>query len=442
MTWFKNKIKSFNVFEIGNSFVLYYALIFFSVPVLFFFGNLFALPTEVFGNYQLNYKAIFYLALGLVFFVAGYHNRRISFFAGRLPDFFKLKSEWDFKKIPWVFGIILVLGLAIKVLKIFGGTYSYYQKNPWLQDSSFFSLIGILEWVSYLALIIAFSSYFYFRKNNDARRYLWQKMAWGVFILEIAYALPSCNRTSVIVPVIIYFILKHYFSSISWRQIVAAVLGILIVFPFGNVCRNPAIFQQYFSAEEKQINAGTPVIKNFGNFSSNFANFTSNSVFSRIDQSIVFSRIIEMDEPFLYGRSFLNFFISLGPPRFIWEDKPVISEGSDFGHRSGLLAPDVKSTVGVTMVGDLYMNFGLAGVILGMFLIGIFFRFIYEYLINRTNISFSGVAFYIFFWLNTVKGMEDRIALVYAGLVKLFIILLAINYFLIKRKNENTAHSS
>ena len=85
------------------------------------------------------------------------------------------------------------------------------------------------------------------------------------------------------------------------------------------------------------------------------------------------------------------------------------------------------------MVGDWYMNFGLAGIILGMFFMGMLFRLIYEYLIKRTGISFSGVMIYSILWLNIIKGMEDWIAPVYAGLVKIFILLLIIHYFLIKR---------
>ena len=169
----------------------------------------------------------------------------------------------------------------------------------------------------------------------------------------------------------------------------------------------------------------------------NTGNFAFNSIFSRIDQLAVFSRIIEMDEPLLYGKSLLNFFISLGPPRFIWANKPVISGGNDFGHRSGLLAPDVKSTVGVTMVGDWYMNFGFSGIIFGMLFMGILFRLIYEYLIKRTRTSLSGVMIYSILWLNIIKGMEDWIAPVYAGLVKIFALLLIVHYFLVKSEKES-----
>ena len=423
--WLKNKIKYFDFFELGNSVILYYFFIFYFTSILFFFG----VRGFLWENSVIYYKALFYLTFGLIFFAIGYYNRKTSFIAGQLPKFLRLESEWDFKKVPWVFWIVFILGFGIKILRILGGAYSYWQQNSWLQDNPFFSLIGILDWLSYIALIIAFISYFYFKKNNDTRYYLWQKIAWGTFILEMIYALPSCNRTFVIMPIVLYFILKSYFSRITWQQIIITILGTLIIlFPFGNACRNPKILRHYSLMEKPIENT-----KNSLAYIKNAGDFTFNSIFSRIDQFAVFSRIVEMDEPLLYGKPLLNFFISLGPPRFIWPNKPIISGGGDFGHRSGLLAPDVKSTVGVTIIGDWYMNFGLTGIILGMFFMGILFRLIYEYFIKRTGISFSGVMIYSIFWLNIIKGMEDWIAPVYAGLVKIFILLLIIHYFLIKR---------
>ncbi|MEK7092951.1 MAG: hypothetical protein AAB927_00530 [Patescibacteria group bacterium] len=432
--WFKNKAKSFDFFELGNSVILYYFFIFYFTSILFFFG----VRGFLWENSAVYYKALFYLTLGLIFFAVGYYNRQTFFIAGRLPKFLRLESEWDFKKALWVFGVVFILGLGIKILRIFGGVYSYWQQNPWLQNSYFYSLLGIFDWLSYIALIIAFTSYFYFKKNNDTRYYLWQKIAWGTFILEMVYALPSCNRTSVIMPIILYLILKSYFSRITWQQIVIIILGaIIVVFPLGNACRSPEILRHYSLAGKPIAEKPIENTEDSLTYAKNAGNLIFDSIFSRIDQFTVFSRIVEMDEPLLYGKPLLNFFISLGPPRFIWKDKPIISGGGDFGHRSGLLAPDVKSTVGVTIVGDWYMNFGLAGIILGMFFMGMLFRLIYEYLIKRTNISFSGVMIYSILWLNIIKGMEDWIAPVYAGLVKIFILLLIIHYFLIKHKGKS-----
>ncbi|MEK7062256.1 MAG: oligosaccharide repeat unit polymerase, partial [Patescibacteria group bacterium] len=102
-----------------------------------------------------------------------------------------------------------------------------------------------------------------------------------------------------------------------------------------------------------------------------------------------------------------------------------------FGHRIGVLADDDRITgVGPTVVGYWLINFGLAGVVFGMFLMGMLFRLIYEYLIKRTKTSLSGVMIYSVLWVQIIKGMEDWVAPVYVGVIRTFVILLAINFLM------------
>ena len=87
------------------------------------------------------------------------------------------------------------------------------------------------------------------------------------------------------------------------------------------------------------------------------------------------------------------------------------------------------------MIGDWYLNFGLVGIIAGMFFIGIIYKFIYFYLIESTNHSPGGVMLYTLAWLQIIKGLEGWIASTYAGLVKLIILLVLIHFFLVRNKN-------
>ncbi len=132
----------------------------------------------------------------------------------------------------------------------------------------------------------------------------------------------------------------------------------------------------------------------------------------------------------------LNFFISLGPPRFIWKNKPIISGGgNEFGRQIGVLNPDDYTTsIAPNIVGDWYMNFGLAGIIFGMFFFGAIFRFIYDCLIKNTGGVFSGAMIYSIIWIQIIKGSEDFIAPVWAGLVKLLVILIIIHFALTNKK--------
>ena len=160
--WLKNKISSFNIFEIGNSFALYYLFLFLSAPITMIIGDLIRWPGIASGEYNINYLAFFYLICGFAFFIIGYYCCQTFSVAGRISKFLRLKSEWDFKKRHG-FCRRIYFWLGNKNFKIFGGAYAYWQQNSWL-EKVLFQLIGDFDWFSYVALIIAFTSYFYFKK--------------------------------------------------------------------------------------------------------------------------------------------------------------------------------------------------------------------------------------------------------------------------------------
>ena len=71
------------------------------------------------------------------------------------------------------------------------------------------------------------------------------------------------------------------------------------------------------------------------------------------------------------GESLKSFGIAF-IPRFIWRDKPRINRGEWFNYYLGMAkSPETADTsTGMTVTGDLYWNFGIIGVGLGMFVIG------------------------------------------------------------------------
>jgi hypothetical protein len=59
-------------------------------------------------------------------------------------------------------------------------------------------------------------------------------------------------------------------------------------------------------------------------------------------------------------------------PRILWPEKPTVTRGGWFAAYIGFAPSPEESTVslGITATGELYWNFGVAGVALGMFVIG------------------------------------------------------------------------
>lgn len=61
----------------------------------------------------------------------------------------------------------------------------------------------------------------------------------------------------------------------------------------------------------------------------------------------------------------------LGVPRVLYPDKPVVEVGQEYGHRYGLLeSDDFITSFNLSQLVELFANFGVVGVALGMFLLG------------------------------------------------------------------------
>lgn len=84
---------------------------------------------------------------------------------------------------------------------------------------------------------------------------------------------------------------------------------------------------------------------------------------------------VPKDVEYLWGRSFLTF-IFAPIPRTLWETKPIVR----IGHFVGTVIYQRPNESGVPpgLIGELYLNFGYVGIIVGMLILGLVLRIIYE----------------------------------------------------------------
>jgi hypothetical protein len=105
----------------------------------------------------------------------------------------------------------------------------------------------------------------------------------------------------------------------------------------------------------------------------------------RLAQFTIFGEVIADTPamvPFWKGESFYP--ILFKPiPRFIMPDKPEEVSGGWFGHRYGLISKEnIKTSINLPQIVELYGNFGLIGVIVGMFIFGLIYRLLLEMYIH------------------------------------------------------------
>ena len=136
-------------------------------------------------------------------------------------------------------------------------------------------------------------------------------------------------------------------------------------------------------------------IQNFYSGSNIFNSLDEDSTtLNRLAHIVTFGHVVSLTPsaiPHWGGDSYRTLWTSF-VPRILWPDKPKANIGQDFGHRYGLIAPNNEWTsINLPWIVEFYANFGEFGVLVGMFFVGVFFRFIVHKLSVPVNMSHQHV---------------------------------------------------
>lgn len=435
---FKILSGKFDIFSLGNSLLLYYLIIFGVLPLAMFL-KLPSRITKYVGNQislLLYPRVILNIILAIAFMylgylLAGYLLKRI-----RITSVFK-SGDIGQKRFFIVFSFVFIAGLAIKIIRILGGAYFHLLNSGALTLSSFYSIIGLLDWLGPASLAMIFAYYYRLKKSGDIKANLLRNISWIVFGVEFCFGFFSGSRFLAAIPVIVFLIVRHYsFKKSLLSAIIGCVLIFFVIMPATKFySEHQYILPEYFPTSTNLSQKDNKTLENT-------QKFVLDNFVGRVDQSRILIATLNNTGPSLgKGTFFTNFLISLGPPRFIWHSKPVTNaDGNSFGKQIGILnADDTTTSIAPTNIGDLYMNFGIWGIIIGMMILGAFARLVFDQFIERSGNSISGIMTYSVFWIQIIKGSEDWIAPVYSGLVKLFFIFFIIHialYWKFRKEGE------
>jgi hypothetical protein len=128
----------------------------------------------------------------------------------------------------------------------------------------------------------------------------------------------------------------------------------------------------------------------YGSSSAMMANRKENfdTSFGRINHLATTATIIRdtpASQPYLWGESYLPL-LTKWIPRVIWHGKPEEHLGNSWASRYGYLGGDDSTTAyNLPWLPEMYMNFGLAGVVGIMFLLGLFYRLLWVWLMGAAE---------------------------------------------------------
>lgn len=426
----------FDIVDLGNSALAYLMLALFLSPVLAMVG----LVSPSMGNEDKVFpsfsgQSLGYAGIALLCLFLG--NRVPVWLGWRARSVKWSEAEWRPANALAVYLLTMLAGFATKILTVLqGGELPLPGFLPYGQLSFFLSL----NWLSFLALGIAFVQYYrLLRLQNASGVLFWRILAWGTLVFCVMSSFFVVGRFASVLPIILVMIIRHYLIKRSNLQfIVISVAIIAVLFPLKTFWRT-----QMVSFNELQ-SGHVETTQSFGQKASSIQvgllgekGFFLDSTVGRIRQSHIFTAIVESQRGFEYGRTLLDLPLKVVPPRF-WSGLKanIVSDGNRLGRELGIVG-DQLTGIGPTLPGDLYLNFGLVGIVVGMFLFGMLYRYLYEALLAK--ITATGVLLYGVIWIEVVHGLEDWISSSWAVIARLAAIVFMLHLALVFKPSRKMA---
>jgi oligosaccharide repeat unit polymerase len=317
------------------------------------------------------FEAHILILLSLFTLLIGYV---IKFPKIRISQFSLIRNDcWNTRRlmsIVFLFIIIAAVGTAIfikemgiefVVLSNISEKHSYIVEGAVHEKAS----LGYVRWAAELVAPAFYMLLTWFAASS--RKLLSFSGAGVIFIGLLASIFPilTSTRTGVAVVLIIALVIWHYMRKPMYihTMVWTMVIGIFVL--------------MVMSALRKGANSSSEV----GSYLTGgkiFESLVGNRNFLGIDKTALIIDAVPKKLPYRYGSTFL-LWLAAPIPRTLWLEKPVISAGDIIGDELYLGQYGVV-TGGVPpgIIGELYWNFGLVGVLGGMFLLGCFLNILYQ----------------------------------------------------------------
>jgi hypothetical protein len=304
----------------------------------------------------------------------------------------------------------------------FGGGFGGYVEvnNP------FAATQALLEHFASLALVVAAVGAW------EKGRHRGRVVFWGILLVEVGWGFMTGSKQYVFAPLVWAF--GAWYGLRGWRSarrsllyLGLVVLFILLIFPLLNRYRNiPWRVTDPVSAWKQAISQTPTSVPDL--WSSG-----TDAVAQRLGGIVPLSLVIRYTPSswdFQYGRTFVSALFAL-VPRFIFPNKPPAFNQGAFGRAYYLQAPDDFYTSNTpTVPGELYLNFGWPGIVLGMMVYGAILRVIWEWY-KGTGQSAGALLILLIAWydLLLIDGLfSDYIA----GLPRQIIIVVAVFWVVVQ----------
>lgn len=357
---------------------IFYLMMFFLIPLVNqLTGN------KDFKMIQSVNSAVLIAAFGLITFLMGSLLYNLIFY--------KLLPLRNIKDITEYWPLNVLNGYATVWITLFAGSiahyysfrYGYYGLNfVEIPEWPFAGVVVTLSILAETASIVAWCRYF---DGNEQINSRWKCLALTSTIILIFFSLGANSKWFLVKPFVI-IVLAQYVSNrkINYYWItISLIVYLVFAYPLISLFRTTL----YPGIESKAIIIMFFKVFSFQDiwsvYTENWAKFLTG-----IDRGLLqtFAAIVSKtghDVDYVLGETYRHGFEAL-VPRFLWPEKPSLNIGNYIGHYYELIgSTDDITNISPSQMGELYMNFGTFGVLIGMFGWGLIAAFIDDKIIGN-----------------------------------------------------------
>jgi hypothetical protein len=318
--------------------------------------------------------------LAWVAFAIGYWANPLKGVVRRVPH---LPSAQGVRSLAVLVAPLLIAGWLARIGLVVDGRY-FYRRFDDLGATGSTYVIFVLSNLPILATAFVGAHHYLNRGRLDSHRY--RTAFWALAAIELLWAAPTGSRGQLVGVLMMLLVVGYYGASrtIPVKAVVLlAIVVVFVIFPFALYYRNGS---SHNSAPQKAFASAAD--KTFNRPLTAAAADGFVATFSRFSDVASLAEIVGRD-PSHSSRApgeTLTWTVESLVPRAILQSKadPGIF-GNEFGRTYGLNNPnDYITSVAVTQPGELYMNFGVLGVLLTLGVGGLY-RAIGDYLVGRGN---------------------------------------------------------
>ena len=351
------------------------------------------------------------------------------------------KWDWNTENLFTSGFVLLVIGSVNTVIGYVSGVLGYQKLEE----------VGIFDGILFLMTLMWMEASFLlwlvlFRRN----KFDYKAVLTGSVLVITAFskALYAGNRgglLTIFIMIMLAFLLSG--RKVTPKQtaigISTLVLCLIVGMVYGTTFRNIKETETQIGMEQytEHIFATFDVIisgENFNTLQQGFSNLAErlDAVSSLAVVTSNYEQLARYEEGYGLDNNIWKDTATFFIPRVIWNDKPLASEPRKY---SELYFNYGNNSFTITPMGDLLRNFGVYGVFLGMMLLGVFLRFLYNLLIVGGEFSYWKTT--IYFMLLTAISYESFYGAIMPYLSKVavvsFIGLLVVNFIIKKTEKSN-----